>query len=408
MNVAVVNPFDPLPGEGFRPGRYGALCRALAARGHRVRWYSSSFWHEFKRRRDEAAVRQAAAEAGFEVTLVASPGYARNTSLGRLRDHAALTRRMRRLWRGGTDRPGVIVVSLPPPSLGAAAADWAERTGARLVVDVQDLWPETFRRFWPRPLRRLNGAVFAGVARDVRRACRRADAVTGVARGYVEHVRPHLRAGTPTEVLPLGVDLEAFDSGVRPPEAFGLNKPEGQRWLFLGGAIRSHIDVTGVAEMMAELARRGRRDVKLVVAAAEETTGPLRAEIERLALKDVRLLGYRPYDQFASVAAAADVGLCPLRAEAMVFLPNRVFDYFAAGLPVLSSLPGELAELLAAHDAGLTVAPGDPADWADAAERLLAAGSPARTDHRQRRGEWVRQLDRRRLAQTFARMIESA
>jgi glycosyltransferase involved in cell wall biosynthesis len=310
---------------------------------------------------------------------------------------------MRKLWAELRDSPDVIVVSLPPPSLGAAAAEWASRNGAKLVVDVQDLWPETFARFWPQPLRWANRLVFAPVARDARRAYRRADFLTGVARGYVERARPGLRPGTPDAVLPLGVDLRAFDAAVHPLSEFGLNKPPGRRWIFFGGAIRSHIDAGGTVAMMAELARRGREEIRLIVVADDETTAPLREPAERLGLSNIEFMGYRPYPQFVSLAVASDVALCPIRPESLVFLPNRVFDCLAAGLPIINTLSGELADLLAAHDAGRTCPPDQPARWADAAEELLGnRGAPPPAS----RPDWVKQLDKPGIVARLADGIE--
>ena len=404
MRIAVVNPFDPLPGEGFRPGRYAALCRELVRAGHDVCWYSSSFWHEFKTPRDARAIQSAVADLGYRVVLGPAPGYRRNVSLARLRDHAAVSKHLGRLWREEGERPDVILASLPPPALARAAADWADRVGARLVVDVQDLWPETFRRFWPAGFAWLNPIIFAGTARAARRAYRRAAALTAVACGYLEHARPLVAPGTPAEVLPLGVDLEAFDGGVVPVESFGLAKPAGRKWVFFGGAIRSYIDVAGLATMMSALRDRGRDDVELVVVAPPPSDEPLRQEVARRGLSSVRFLGYRPYDQYASVAVACDAAVIPQRREALVFFPNRVYDYLAAGLPILNTAPGEVADVLAAHDAGLTCDADEPASWADAMERLLARALPA--DHRARRGARVETFDRARITRRFVQFLE--
>jgi len=404
MNIAVVNPFDPLPGEGFRPGRYAALCRCLAEAGHDVTWYTSTFWHEFKRPRDTGAVRAAAEALGYRVVFGQAPGYRRNVSVARLHDHAVLTRRLRRLWREGDHRPEVVLASLPPPGLVRAAAEWADRVGARLVVDVQDLWPETFRRFWPPGFGWLHPVVFAGTARAAREAYRRASAVTAAARGYLEHAQPFLAPATPAEVLHLGVDLAAFDAGVTPLAAFDLVKPAGRKWVFLGGAIRSYIDVPGLVAMMAVLRDRGRDDVDLVVVAPPPSDEPVRRQMARRRVTNVLLLGYRPYDQYASIAAACDAAVLPHRPEALVFFPNRVFDYFAAGLPVLNTAAGEVADVLAEHDAGLTCVAPDPGAWADALERLLARNLPA--DHRARRGAWVERFDRTAISRRFVALLE--
>jgi glycosyltransferase involved in cell wall biosynthesis len=59
---------------------------------------------------------------------------------------------------------------------------------------------------------------------------------------------------------------------------------------------------------------------------------------------------------------ASDVGLAPYAAKAKMSLPNKAFEYFFAGLPVVSSLRGELESLLEEHQCGLIYDPNKPND----------------------------------------------
>jgi len=386
MNIALVNIFDPLPGDPYREGRYAALCRALVQRGHRVTWYTSAFFHSLKRFRDAGAIARKAEEIGYRPVLVPAVAYRANVSLRRLFSHGRTARRLEVLWREVAEAPDVILVSLPPPVVGRAAAQWARRCGAALVVDVQDLWPETFRRFWPPGLGWLNPLVFAGMHRKVRATCRQAAAVVGAARGYTDRASRWALPGTPAATLRLGVDLAALDAAVRPLGSIGLEKPVGETWIFLGGTLSAYIHWPAALDMMMELNRRGRRDVHLVVVGTGPAEAPMRQEAARRGLTNVRFLGQQPYEVFASVASSSDVGLVPVRPEALVLFPNRVFDYFAAGLPVVSTIGGELAEVLAARSAGITCEAVGPA-LADAVERLLAGRQDGSADHDRRRGD---------------------
>jgi glycosyltransferase involved in cell wall biosynthesis len=406
LQTAIVNLFDPLPGEAqqqaLREGRYVALCRALVAAGHQVHWYSSDFSHAIKRPRDAAAVAAAARQAGYTVTLAPSRPYAGNVSPARLASHRGTTRRLADIWSRDGGRPDAIIVSLPPPALARAAADWAARSGAKLIVDIQDLWPETFGRFWPRGLGWMNRVVFGGMIRDAAAACRAADAVIGVARGYTDFGLARARPGTPSATLHLGVDLAAFDSAVRPLAEFGLSKPAGERWLFIAGSFGAYVDVDAALCLMEELRRRGRTDVRLMAAGGGVREPYFRQEAARRGLGSITFLGRKPDATFMSLEAAADVALLPLKAESYVFFPNRVFDFFAAGLPVVSTVAGELADVLTEHGAGVTCSASDPAALADAVERFLGVGST-----RPPRGAWVKQYDRRRIAEEMVRVLES-
>lgn len=295
------------------------------------------------------------------------------------------------------------MASAPPPGLAWQAAQWARQTGAKFVLDVQDLWPETFRRFWPRGLGWLHGLVFGGAARAASAACRAADGITGVAEGYVRHAQSRRPSPAPSQILHLGVDLQAFDAGRRSLGEIGLAKPPSERWLFLGGSLSFYLDLRGVLALMAELQRR-RRDCRLMVVGAGPAEGVLRRGIQAHGLENVTLLSYRPYGDFATLATASDVGLCPIRADSFVFFPNRVFDYFAAGLPVLNTLPGELAEVLEEHEAGMTCLSPRPSDWADAVEAMLR--SPPSPRGMEGRDAWVRGFDRRMIAARFVEFVE--
>lgn len=74
-------------------------------------------------------------------------------------------------------------------------------------------------------------------------------------------------------------------------------------------------------------------------------------------------------------AAAADLGIVPARRNSLndwYSLPNKIFEYLGAGLPVVTVAFPELRRIIEHYDAGATCAPERPAELASAIERLLA------------------------------------
>ena len=67
-------------------------------------------------------------------------------------------------------------------------------------------------------------------------------------------------------------------------------------------------------------------------------------------------------------------GLAPYHCEwsFTMSLPNKSIEYLAGGLPVISSLSGELALLLQQADCGWTYAEGDPKALVGVVEQLLS------------------------------------
>ena len=82
VRVWLINPYGPLPGEGWRDYRFTYAARALAARGHDVTWWTAAFDHHTKR------FRESSSRGSFSIALVPTPAYHRNVGLGRLRLHA--------------------------------------------------------------------------------------------------------------------------------------------------------------------------------------------------------------------------------------------------------------------------------------------------------------------------------
>jgi glycosyltransferase involved in cell wall biosynthesis len=94
----------------------------------------------------------------------------------------------------------------------------------------------------------------------------------------------------------------------------------------------------------------------------------LEAEIERLGIGDrVRLLGDRR--DVPKLLGAADVFVLSSRSEGS---PVSVLEAMVAGLPVVASRVGGVAELVEEGNTGLLVAPGNPEELTAALERVLA------------------------------------
>ena len=101
----------------------------------------------------------------------------------------------------------------------------------------------------------------------------------------------------------------------------------------------------------------------------------------------VELLGWQPFDQVVKEQFGARIGLAPFWA-----LPNhrdadrsnKLFEYMAAGLPVIACDTPRWREFVCGLDCGLVVKPGDPQALAAAIEYLLT--HPAEAEAMGRRG----------------------
>jgi len=411
MNIAVVNPFDPPPGDLVREGRYAAFCRALATAGHSVAWYSSDWSHALKQPRDAARIDAACRDAGFRIELCPTRPYRRNVELARWRSHAALAEDIPAALDRANVRPDAVLVSTPPPALAAAVARWAASRGTSVVIDIQDLWPETFGRLWPRGLKWINSVAGRSMRADVRAAYGLADAGIAAARGYAEHFLA-AAPDRPCHTLHLGVDLDAFDRAVGPLAALGPALTDvvvGKRWIFVGGSLGLALDWRFMLDLAARLGQ-GTSGVHMMVVGTGPAEEGLRRQIARRVLGNVHLAGQQSYAAFCTLAAASDFALNHYRADSFVFFPNRVFDFFAADLPIINTVGGEIAETIATHGAGFNTTDFDVEEAARYVEAEVVRRPPAasRPAPRDRRGAWVAEFDRRAIAARLPRILEDS
>jgi glycosyltransferase involved in cell wall biosynthesis len=83
-----------------------------------------------------------------------------------------------------------------------------------------------------------------------------------------------------------------------------------------------------------------------------------------------------PLDRLLAWTAEADVGVTLLQDTCenhRLALPNKLFEYIAAGVPVVASALPETERLIGEYGVGWTSAPADPADLAAQLRRALAA-----------------------------------
>ncbi|MGA8026508.1 MAG: glycosyltransferase, partial [Bryobacteraceae bacterium] len=96
--------------------------------------------------------------------------------------------------------------------------------------------------------------------------------------------------------------------------------------------------------------------------------GENRPRYEKLAggLDNVVFTGWLNAKQIACMMRMAHIGLAAYRKSAPQGLPNKIFEYMAAGLPVLSSLSGECERFLEANACGVSYAPGSADSFIEA------------------------------------------
>ncbi len=334
MRVWLVNPFDNLRSEGFRPQRYWLMARAFVDAGHEVVYWTSDFSHASKEKR----VLAREVDDGFAVRMVPTLPYSKNICLKRIVSHRRIARDWYEMARREADKPDVVIASTPPLVLCDAARKFAGECGAMFIVDVQDAWPETFERVLP-------GFVFSllGMRSAARRIYCCADGISAVAMRYIALAAKY-GSNAPTGLFGHCIDMTARPKS-QPADSSTL------RLVYIGNMSLSY-DLATVIKTVS-----GMNGVSLDIAG----NGPDKELVETLVSgsDNITFHGYLDLKRLSDLLARSDVGLIPMFPDSCVGIPGKLADYAAARLMVIESLGGETAAIVDRFDVGVHYKAGD-------------------------------------------------
>lgn len=350
----------------------GVIARTLRARGHDITWWVSTFDHPYKRHRFEQDTT-IEVEPGYRLKLLHGAGYRTNVSFRRMIDHWQIAQRFR-VHAAGEPKPDLIFTTIPTVELAAASSAIGVDRQVPVILDVRDLWPDVLLDALPDSLRSLGRVPLAPLTYQVRKALRTATGVTAVSPSYLRWGLNHAgRAAGPNDrVIPLGYP-EPPDGRPSPAEADALLRAMGvdqaKRLIWFIGMFGHYYDLTTVIQCARMLQNQGRHDLQFVFSGSGHRDAEWREAAK--ALDNVVFTGWVTATQISALQQAAWAGLAAYVPDAPQSLPNKLFEYMAGGLPVLSSLGEDARDLLTRHDCGITYEASDPADLARAIEQLL-------------------------------------
>lgn len=324
--------------------RFDALASILAQRGAQVELVTSSFHHLSKKQRDVTLIRNPL----YKTTYLPEPDYRGNVSIGRLRSHRVLGRKLYEYLQRRR-KPDVVYCAVPSLEVAQAAADFAARHGVRFIVDVQDLWPEAFemvlRPQW------AGHHLFAPLRRTAEKIYRAADEVITVSETYSSRVAAARGDDSTVTTVYLGTDLSHFDqfTPVRPSD-------DGYVELAYIGTLGHSYDLPTVFGAVRKLKRDGVR-MRLHVMGTGPFESQWRRELADLP-DDVVFYGRLEFPEMVARLRGCDIAMNPIVAGAAQSITNKIGDYAAAGLPVVNSQEcEEYRDLLDDYGAGISCDP---------------------------------------------------
>jgi glycosyltransferase involved in cell wall biosynthesis len=223
------------------------------------------------------------------------------------------------------------------------------------VLEVLDLWPD-----FAIGLGVLKNRFLIWLCRAAERFFyRRADYCVVNAPAYADHVE---RFGVPREnitFIPMGVDLQLFDSEETGANFRHQHQLEDKFVVMYAGSLSLANDLDTF--LVAADRLRHETAIQFVLAGGGNQVERLKTIVEEKQLSNVTFAGHFAKGEVGRVLAAADVCVATLMdiPEFKMPFPNKVFDYMAAGKPILLGIDGAIRKVVEDANAGIFITPSD-------------------------------------------------
>ena len=256
----------------------------------------------------------------------------------------------------------VIYTTLQPLSLGPVAVWLGKKTGAKVVLNIQDIHPYAAVQMGA-----LKNPFLIRILEGLERwNYRQADRVVVISEGFKENL---LQKGVPEAkiaVVPNWADPDFIQPGPKQNQFRDSHGLGDMFTVIYSGGLTHNSNLEPVIKA-AEILQDDPYRFMIV------GDGVLKPDLEKMAedknLNNIQFLPFQPLDLYPDVLRAADISLVTLSTQAaFASVPSKIFKYMASGRPVLAITAegNEMDHMVKEGQFGLQVPPDDPQGLADA------------------------------------------
>lgn len=261
--------------------------------------------------------------------------------------------------------------SSPQPFAALAALVTARIRRVPFVLEVRDLWPDSIVSAGRLP---TNSILYSFLTWLEKLLARNAQLIVCVTSGWEDHF---VSLGVPSSrlvVIPNGTEPVDADTRSARDELRSEYKITGFTAVFAG----AHGEKDGLESILDAAAREPAVNFLLIGDGPMKKAAVRRVDAEKLT--NVEFRTPIPKAELPRLLVACDVGIhavTPLSVFDKGMSPNKLFDYLAAGLPVVSNAERPLQQVLRDGECGPI---GPPDSLADGLAAVRRAGQRQRTD----------------------------
>ncbi len=364
MQVLIIAHFMQTPSENGN-SRFTYIANLLGdKKENQIELITSSFSHKYKEQR--VISNEPIDKLNYKLKTINEPGYKKNVSLKRFYSHYIMGKNLKKYLNKLDYKPDVIYCAVPSLDVGRVTAKYAKKNNIRFIIDVQDLWPEAFKMVFNLPI--ISNLIFWPMKKLANYIYKNADDIVAVSETYANRASGVNEKYKHKLSVFLGTDLDFFDECKKKNKC--IFDDEIIRIAYIGTLGHSY-DIKCIIDAIKLLNDREIKNIKFVIMG----DGPLKQEFENYAKQkniDSEFTGRLPYEEMVGKLCSCDIAVNPIMHNAAQSIINKVGDYAAAGLPVVSTQEcEEYRKLVENYNIGFNCDNGNIQDISEKLERLI-------------------------------------
>jgi len=304
-----------------RGKRHPDLAKFLVENDYELLYISSNYYHAEKRFFSPTEITKAISKIDYKLEIINITAYQSNISIARVFSNLIFAYKTQKLLRGHIDKEDVVIIPSRPVELLLFMSRLKRKTGAKVILDIRDIWPDAFNI-----KNRFLKSLFSSYCNYfLNRSINHFDNFIHTCPSFTQWLSRYA-PGKRSIFIPLGYNQERYQTFQKV-----RNRERIIHFVYIG-LIQYQIDLL---PFIKAIENNGAFHLTII---GDDGTGEKFKSVEDYiivnSVGNVKMLGQISQELVPEELLNYDVGLLPMKAD-YVF-PNKLFDYLASGLPILS------------------------------------------------------------------------
>lgn len=358
MKVWIFQTGEPLQSDNGnpRPMRAINLANVLVDRGHVVTLWSSGFYHQKKVHRSKN-FEKIIINNKLEIRLIPSPGYKHNVSFSRMFDHLILALNLKKKIALEKLLPDVAFIGFPPVETAYVMSRWLKKKKIPYMLDVKDKWPQIFVERMPKFFQFFLRLILSPYYLLTKKTMRESTSICSMSDSFLNWSLDFSnREITKFDMVAPLTSLNDKLADKEEQQALlwwakkGIKKNNISRVIFVG-SFSKVFDFDLIFEVANDFFIK-QINCEFILCGNGELD--LYLKIKSMKYHNIKVVEWIDSFKFSALSKISLAFIAPYKntSDFTKSVPNKIIDAFRLGMPLLSSLRGEVESLITTYKTG--------------------------------------------------------